>query len=214
VTIKGRVEGLDGRAVSDASVITTLRAEATHPSWRGDYQVKVRDGHFELHGLDPEGSSRIHVLDAGHEWGASVDVSGRQAGEGLTIRLQPCGRARMRFVEPDGKPITRPQAAILFEFVATPGPSVYARRSKQEQAALSADADFLANVDRKHYWEDPLADAEGRFTMVSLIPGALYRISDFSTVNSEKGAQVRKEFTVKPGETLELGDVLIEKPPT
>jgi hypothetical protein len=50
--------------------------------------------------------------------------------------------------------------------------------------------------------------------MASLIPGAIYRISDFSTVNGEKSAQVRKEFTVKPGETLDLGDVLIEKPPT
>jgi RNA polymerase sigma factor (sigma-70 family) len=210
VTIKGRVEGPDGQKITDASVITTLHVEANHPSWLGRYQVKVQDGRFELHGLAPEGSTRIHVLDAGHEWGATVDIAGRQAGEVLIIRLQPCGRARIRFVGPDGKPITKHEA--IFEFVATPGASVYTRRSKQEQAALAADADFLANVDRKHYWNDPVADAEGRFTMVSLIPGAIYRISDFSTVNSEVGAQVRKEFTVKPGETVDLGDIRIEKP--
>jgi hypothetical protein len=140
--------------------------------------------------LAPKESTRIHVLDSGHEWGATVDIAGRQAGEGLMIRLQPCGRAKMRFVGPDGKPITKHEA--IFEFVATPGPSVYARRNKQEQAALAADADFLANVDRKHYWGDPVADAEGRFTMVSLIPGAIYRISDFSTVNGEKGGKDRQ----------------------
>ena len=49
--------------------------------------------------------------------------------------------------------------------------------------------------------------------MPSLIPGALYRISDFSTVNDQdKGPQIRKEFTVKAGETLDLGDILVEKP--
>ncbi len=176
----------------------------------GNNQVKVTNGRFELHGLDPEKSTRISVLDPEHEWGATLDVSGKQAGEDLTIRLQPCGRAKMRFVGPDGRPLTRP--AAIFEFVATPGPSSYSRRKPQEQAMLPADADFLGNVDRKHHWDDPVADAEGRFTLVSLVPGAIYRISDWSTANDEKGVGIRKEFTVKPGETLDLGDVLIAKP--
>jgi hypothetical protein len=41
----------------------------------------------------------------------------------------------------------------------------------------------------------------------------LYRISDYSTVNDrQKGVQVRKDFTVQPGETLDLGDIFIENP--
>jgi hypothetical protein len=36
---------------------------------------------------------------------------------------------------------------------------------------------------------------------------------DSSTINDQdKGPQVRKEFTVKPGEILDLGDILIERP--
>ena len=94
----------------------------------------------------------------------------------------------------------------------TPGPSSYSL-NERDRDELSADADFMANVDRKHYWDGPLTDAEGRVTLPDLIPGALYRIIDFSTVNDQdKGIQIRRDFTVKPGETLDLGDILIEKP--
>jgi len=210
VTIKGRVEGPSGETITDAFVLTTLRIEPFNPHWRGDYQIKVRDGRFELHGLAPDASTRIHVLDPEHEWGATVEVSGKQAGEDVTVRLQTCGKARARFVGPDGRPIAK--LWPTFEFVATPGP-YHLSRKKQDQAELASDAELVANVDRKHYWNDPGTDAEGRYSMTSLIPGALYRILDFSTVNDQnKGAQIRKDFTVKPGETLDLGDILIEKP--
>ena len=76
-------------------------------------------------------------------------------------------------------------------------------------------AAFLPNVDPKHYPNGTATDADGRVTLPALIPGALYRISDWSTVNvQDKGYQIRKDFTVKPGETLDLGDILIEKPGT
>ena len=82
-----------------------------------------------------------------------------------------------------------------------------------DQGEPAADGAYLPNVDRKHYRNELATDAEGRITLPALIPGALYRISDWSTVNvQDKGYQIRKDFTVKPGETLDLGDILIEKP--
>jgi hypothetical protein len=44
-----------------------------------------------------------------------------------------------------------------------------------------------------------------------LIPGATYRIYD-GTMGDAEGPQLRKEFTVKPGETLDLGDIEIARP--
>ncbi len=210
VTIKGRVEGPDGQTINNAFVLTTLRIESFNPHWRGDYQIAVRDGRFELHGLAPDAETRIYVLDPEHEWGASVELSGKQAGEEVPVHLQPCGRAQARFVGPDGMPIAKHHPR--FEFVATLGPSRYSR-TKQHQAELAADAEFIANVDRKHYWNGPITSADGRVTLPDLIPGATYRIIDFSTINDpDKGVRVRKDFSVKPGKTLDLGDILIEKP--
>ena len=207
-TIKGRVEGPDGQTVTDGSILTTLHIEPFSPYWRGE-SVPIRDGRFELHGLDPKGSSRICILDPEHEWGAAVEVSGKQAGEDLTIRLEPCGQAKVRFVGPDGQPVARHRPTL--EIVVTPGPSQMSR-SEKDKVELAADAADLGNrgVDRKHYGHPRRSDAEGRVTLIALIPGALYRIVDSS--NEGKGAQVRKDFTVKPGETLDLGDLLIEKP--
>ena len=209
VTIKARVEGPDRQTITGGFVLTSLHIETFNPFWRGDYHVPIRDGRFELHGLDPNGSARIHVLDAEHEWGASVDVSGKQAGEDLTIRLQPCGRAKVRFLEPDGMPAVKKQ--LHLEIVATPGPSSDSLASR-DQAKLTADASLVSNVDRKHYWNAPGTDAEGRITLISLIPGALYRITDYSPSNDQKKRSLLlRDFTVKAGETLDLGDIVIEK---
>ena len=107
------------------------------------------------------------------------------------------------------------------ESIDSSGLGLLVSLNKAEQSQLAADAVYVNNVDRKHYsapggpsqWNRPSTDAAGRITLPDLIPGALYRICDFSTVNDKKkGIQIRKDFTVKPGETLDLGDILIEKP--
>ena len=68
-------------------------------------------------------------------------------------------------------------------------------------------------MDLRHYQNFPRADSDGRVTLPNLVPGALYRIFDPSTTDvPDKGVQARKDFTVKSGEELDLGDILIEKP--
>jgi RNA polymerase sigma factor (sigma-70 family) len=207
-TVKGRVLGPNGQTVDKAEIIATLHFSYFHLSWRGDLTIHARDGRFELHGLDAEKPTTVSFLDADHEWGATVELSGKQASDELTVQLQPCGQAKARFVGPDGKPVAR--IFPLFEILGTPGRHEESRDPK-DQGVLAADAAYLPNVDRKHYWNATFSDAEGRITLPDLIPGASYRISD-SSDRAEKGVRVRKTFTVKRGEILDLGDILIEKP--
>ncbi len=96
-----------GQTVDDAVILTRQQIDPINLTWQGHSFIHARDGRFELHGFDPEKSAPAYFLDADHEWGAAVELSGKQAGEELTVRLQPCGRARARFVGPDGKPVAR-----------------------------------------------------------------------------------------------------------
>jgi hypothetical protein len=77
---------------------------------------------------------------------------------------------------------------------------------------LAADETGLNQIDPINY-ENPLAsDGDGRITLPIPIPGAMYRFIDRPATRDPIGPQVRKEFTVRPGETLDLGDIRIERP--
>ena len=66
---------------------------------------KVRDGRFEIHGLDPDAEVPVYFLDPKRKLGGVVNLSGKSAAGGpVTVRLEPCGAARARLVDPDGKP--------------------------------------------------------------------------------------------------------------
>ena len=143
-------------------IISTLHIEHFHLIWRGDLTLHARDGLFELHGVDPEKPTRVSFLDADHQWGATVEISAKQAGEDVLVRLQPCGQAKARFVGPDGKPVAK--MFPRFEILGTPGPHEWDRR-KESQSMLAADAAYMPNVDRMHYWKGPVTDAEGRITL-------------------------------------------------
>ncbi len=79
----------------------------SHLNWRGDLTIHARDGSFELHGRDPDQATRVSIFDADHEWGATVELSGKQSGKDIEIQLLPCGQAKARFITPDGKPIPK-----------------------------------------------------------------------------------------------------------
>ncbi len=172
----------------------------------------ARRGHFEVHGLDPETEVPVHFLQPERKLGATVRVSGKMAAQGpVTVRLEPCGLAMARLVGPDGKPVTGQPRGVTVTMVVTPGPP--ARSAQVRAGALAADEDLLGRVDPVNHGNGWVADAQGRITWPALIPGATYRIIDRTARPAGDGSPVRQEFVVGPGEAVELGDVLIQKPP-
>jgi hypothetical protein len=148
----------------------------------------------------------VYFLDAKNKLGATVELSGKEAGKPVTVRLAPCGSAALRVVGPDGKPVARHHPWL--EIVVTPGPSQYARKAS-EKSKLAADADTVANVDRRNHWPGRVTDVQGRVTFPALIPGATYRIVDLGDMHHV----VKEEFTAEAGKTLKLPDMTLKKRP-
>ncbi len=240
ITVKGRVIGPDGQPIHDAWMISRILLAPTPSPWKrwsGDYHGDVtRNGRFEVHGLDPDVETPVHFLEPKRKLGATVVLSsksialmtiarrdggvavGATAGSPdkspargpITVRLEPCGSARARLVDPDGKPVAGRLTRVRFMLVVTPG--VPYTLAKLKGGLLSADESVLDAVDPVNYEMPLVSDPDGRLTLPVLIPGATYRITDFTVAREPISSLVRKEFTVKPGETLDLGDILIEKP--
>ena len=174
---------------------------------------QLRDGRFVLHGLDPNAAVEViaYFLDPERKLGAVARFSGRSGANGpVTVRLEPCGKARARLVTADGKPLDRYDARALASMVVTPGPLSHGRQVKD--GPLFAEEAGVMPLDPANYPNDFQSDAQGRVTLPALIPGATYRIQDFTPAFGGGEPAIRKEFIVKPGETLDLGDILIARP--
>jgi RNA polymerase sigma factor (sigma-70 family) len=202
VTVTGRLLGPDGQPLKGkALMLCRLHIDALSPYWR--FPVEVRDGQFELHGLDPEKGCRVAFLEPAKAWGTTVELSGKAAGGPVTVRLEPCGRAVARFVDPAGKPLVghRP----LIDIAITPGAWQYDSEAWRK-GQLLADSEHLANVDRQNYWNGPRTDADGRISFPALIPGVTYQIPTF-----RKGeAALGREFVAASGKTFDAGTITFQ----
>jgi RNA polymerase sigma factor (sigma-70 family) len=217
LAVKGHVVGPDGQPVRNAMVISRVILQPLPIAWLYWTLLSrdaVRDGSFAVHGLPPDAEVPVYFLDAKHNLGATAMLSGRTASGGpVTVRLQHLGAARARLVDAAGKPVAGSRDAYgshMTMMVVTPGPIRWSQ-DPADQGLLAADQDFLARFDPIHYPKGLVSDAQGQLALPALIPGATYRIYD-TTLEGGDNPRLRKEFTVKPGETLDLGDILIEKP--
>ncbi len=216
-TVAGRVVGPDGQPVRDAWIFSRVILDPSRPSWvnwSGRYHARLRDGRFEIRGLAPDAEVPVYFLEPERKLGAVVNISARSAArEPITVRLEPCGSARAWLVDPEGKPIAKPQGNLSITMVVTPGPVRNGFPNERTTSELTADDDQLNALDPINYETPPAPDPGGRITLPVLIPGATYRFIDFTMyVRGQTGAEIRKEFTVKPGQKLDLGNVRIAKP--
>jgi len=216
VTVKGRVVGPDGQTIPDAWMLSRVHLNRQSPlfqAWSGDQHGTARNGRFELHGLDPVCEVPVSFLEPKRKLGATVRVSGKSArGEPIVVKLEPCTTATARLVGAEGKPLAGFTQRGLISMVVTPGE--FSALKARKEGTLLADEDSLIDIDPINYQKDPASDAQGRIVFPALIPGATYRLVDRTTIRTPNGPQLRKEFIVKPGEALDLGDILIEKSKT
>lgn len=199
VTVRARIVGPDGQPDPDAAVYCVLNQYPGMGSHNG-YGVPARGGRFAFTGCDPERSYIALVLDLGRRLGAALTISGKQAGDEVTIRLAPCGAARARLLDGKGQPLADEIPEL--RAVLVPGPHGI---DKKHPEVLLAEEGTIRYPDHLSmtYHNREKTDAEGRVTMLGLVPGATYRIG-------EQFGALSKEFTVGSGQTVDLGEITIK----
>ena len=214
-TVKGQVVGPDGQPVRDAWIFSRIILDprpGRARSWNGRHHGKVHDGRFEVHGLDPDAEVPVYFLDpkqqAGRRRQPLGQVGGRRAGHrparALRRRQGEGRRSRRQAGRRDVYLVTDRHA-----WSSPPVRPAVPRKARRPPLRRGGD---LTSVDPVNYEKELVCDAEGRHHASRLDPGATYRFIDY-TAGREAVPQVRKEFTVKPGETIDLGDILVENPP-
>ena len=202
-TVTGRLVLPDGRPPEEAVMTSRLFIS---PTWRV-FGESIHGGRFAIRGCDPAVTCPVYFLAPRNHAGATVQVQASGAARSpLDVRLAPCGSVKMRFVDSKGNPVGGMQTAV--EIVVTPGVNRFGLDALLKRE-LAADSDFYGNLlsdvpGRKSRW--PESGDDGRVTIDDLIPGASYRFVADRQTNREL------DFSVQPGQTRDLGDVVIDRP--
>jgi RNA polymerase sigma factor (sigma-70 family) len=204
MSVSGSVTGPDGVSASECVLvccgkITPLRNRVVVP-------LPVRDGNFTLPGCEPGHTYPVLFLDARHMCGALVDVIAYlQKATAPPIRLEPCGTAKLRVIDPDGRPAAccQLEVSVLLEPDCATG----------DAAALAARPDLadpyaISWIDSINYGQDPVTDKDGLATLPALVPGVRYQIAGCWDGRGTWG----KPFTVRAGANVNLPDLNLRRP--
>src|SRR5262249_6044563 len=135
---------------------------------------------------------------------------GEVQGKPVPVRLQQCGSATVRFVDPEGRPVAGHAPGL--QLVLAPGPSA---PEALRLGRLAGETVWLLDPAREDHDSGkprPVRDprqtgAEGRITFFGLIPGATYRLLP---QGREDEAGVR-EFSVAAEEQRQLPEIVLKR---
>ncbi len=199
VAIDGRVVGPGGQTVPGGAIYSEA---VDSDGFEFDFSsLPIQHGRFILTGLDPKKTISAFAFDPERQLGASLQLSVPRDGRPLTVTLQPCGSARVRFVDRSGKALAKVMLSrplIGLEMSVRLSSSGDARDRPDNLATT-----LVENIDGDRY-RTLSTDDQGWITFPSLIPGATYRV-----MAGEGGWVVKKEFVAEAGKTVELSEITV-----
>jgi RNA polymerase sigma factor (sigma-70 family) len=224
VRIRGRLVDPDGHPVAQAWMSILSSSDPRHLQSQVE-PLEVKDGQFELVGVNPTESYRVLFLDKKNHRGTLATIAGKQPeGQPVTVRLEACGTATMRFVDADGKPLEKlsPQVWVQGTSMRLANGGFLNARNAVRLSVVMAGVNT-----------DAPSDAQGRYTLADLVPGVQYVVYPPHTGpsltfsleytildNRDAGfggsmmmtaiSKESKEFKVEAGKTLDLGDIHVD----
>ncbi len=167
------------------------------------------DGRFAVAGCHPAEITQLHFLDADKGEGAILKFDPSiQDNEKREVTLQACGSAKVQLLNSDNSPLKNTQlnGKLICEVAI-----VFRETSIQSEIASSYWNYQLAThqIDPVHN-ANLMTDKDGSVTFPNLIPGAKYRLIFRENGGVQRNSPAfEREFVVRPGESLDLGQVKI-----
>lgn len=181
-TVRGRVSNEEREAVPGALVIGSGAAEPATAN---------EQGYFELKGLAARGKVLLMAIHP-----SRLLVAMRELDPGPRVEpdmvLRPVSSATGRVIDQGGRPFR----AKVFVAGGTDLPDIKVPFALQARLELASS----------HFIWTPALDREGRWTVHNLVGGIDYRV----TVRLGNEAIGRSQFTVKPGKTVDIGDIVVK----
>jgi hypothetical protein len=192
--LRGRLVDADGKPVATGqfaarTLTADLHRETGLPAEHVDRgtSIPVKDGRFEFLECSPTDTYRAFVLDEANRRAGTFRLEGKHdENRPLTVRWKECGSATARLVDAKGDAVGNYPVLVWVTEALPP--------DKAGGQAMRTTAPF---------GDSAVSNKNGRITLNNLIPGVRYMLLQ------SHGKQV-KEFTVEPGERIDLGDVVVD----
>lgn len=157
---------------------------------------------FTLRAYNRDQPISVAFLARGRNMGIQADILPIEITDKVVrLQLQPLGRANATFVNVQGEPLPDYRPVCWLSVPREP----FSSATDLETLETKQHYDSIwTGIVHKHMHHPLRTDETGKATFKALIPGATYRVSQF-------GGRIR-DFRVKPGETIELGEITIHDP--
>ena len=180
---------------------------------------QLTDREFTARNLEAGVPRRVFFFHAGRKLGGHLDV--RADGPApIEARLGPSGAVTGRLVDSNGAPMTEAHFRLVFEdadgiprIVFPPGHRV------RTEAETKRDQLVDGFSDRRGLTVAQASDIQGGFRIEDIIPGTTFHLIALPTRAEPKlgpkarvaaGEKTIAETAILPGQTLDLGDVLLD----